>query len=386
MSQLAAAVSTITLVLVTDIEGILGLGPAIFLTAAAGAAFPAGRAMDRVGRVPVLAGGFATGILGCSTAALGCATASTPIAIAGLALIGVAIGTVQLTRTAAADIYPQARRARGISYVLVGALAGAALGPLVFRPLVAGRALELDALVLPYLAAAGICAVGLVIALSIRPDPRKAALALAAHERPNDSAHAAPLGQILRRPGVPAAFVAAVASYSVMVSVMNLSGYVVVGHHHPQADVFTVISAHIAGMYALVLGVGQLIDRLGRKSALAGGLLLMALSNLGMVWFSSVLWMAVSLFGLGLGWNLSYVAAAADMADRTAPAERGRLSGFTDLCASLLAAAFALLGGLAYSGLGVEALAVAATVVVVVPALWIAFVRRAPEPLPEPAR
>lgn len=385
MTQLAVAVSTITLVLVTDIEGILGLGPAIFLTAAAGAAFPAGRAMDRVGRVPVLAGGFATGILGCSTAALGCSTASTPIAIAGLALIGAAAGTVQLTRTAAADIYPQERRARGISYVLVGALAGAAIGPLVFRPLVVGRALELDALVLPYLAAAGICAVGLVIALSIRPDPRKAALALAARERPNDSALAAPLAEILRRPGVPAAFVAAVASYSVMVSVMNLSGYVVVGHHHAQADVFTVISAHIAGMYALVLGVGQLIDRLGRKSALVGGLLLMALSNLGMVWFSSVPWLAVSLFGLGLGWNLSYVAAAADMADRTAPAERGRLSGFTDLCASLLGASFALLGGVTYSGLGVEALAVVATVVVVVPALWIVFVRRAPGPLPAEA-
>lgn len=381
MSQLAVAVSTITLVLVTDIEGILGLGPAIFLVAAAGAAFPAGRLMDRVGRVPVLAGGFATGILGCSTAALGSSTASTPIVIAGLALIGAAAGTVQLTRTAAADIYPQERRARGISYVLVGALAGAAIGPLVFRPLVAGRALELDALVLPYLAAAGICALGLVVALSIRPDPRKAALALAAHERPDDSGHAAPLRRILRRPGVPAAFVAAVASYSVMVSVMNLSGYVVVGHHHAQADVFTVISAHIAGMYALVLGVGELIDRLGRKLALAGGLLLMALSNLGMVWFSSVSWLAVSLFGLGLGWNLSYVAAAADMADRTAPVERGRLSGFTDLCASLLGAAFALLGGVTYSGLGVEALAVASTVVVVVPALWIAFLRRAPEPL-----
>ena len=36
--QLAAAVATITLVLVTGIESILGLGPAIFLTAGAVAA------------------------------------------------------------------------------------------------------------------------------------------------------------------------------------------------------------------------------------------------------------------------------------------------------------------------------------------------------------
>ena len=38
---------------------------------------------------------------------------------------------------------------------------------------------------------------------------------------------------------------------SVMAAVMNLTGYIVVGHHHAQADVFTVISLHIVGMYAL---------------------------------------------------------------------------------------------------------------------------------------
>ena len=42
--QLAVAVATITLVLVTGIESILGLGPAIFLTAGALAALPAGPA------------------------------------------------------------------------------------------------------------------------------------------------------------------------------------------------------------------------------------------------------------------------------------------------------------------------------------------------------
>ena len=48
MVQLAVAVATVTLVLVTGIEGILGLGPAIFLTAGALAALPAGRLMDRL--------------------------------------------------------------------------------------------------------------------------------------------------------------------------------------------------------------------------------------------------------------------------------------------------------------------------------------------------
>ena len=44
-----------------------------------------------------------------------------------------------------------------------------------------------------------------------------------------------------------------------MVSVMNLTGYLVIDHGHHQTDVFTVISLHIVGMYALVLVIGPLI-------------------------------------------------------------------------------------------------------------------------------
>ena len=56
--QLAAAVNSLTFVQITGIAGLLGLGPAIFLASSGLAALPAGRAMDRFGRVPVIAVGF----------------------------------------------------------------------------------------------------------------------------------------------------------------------------------------------------------------------------------------------------------------------------------------------------------------------------------------
>ena len=63
---------------------------------------------------------------------------------------------------------------------------------------------------------------------------------------------------------------AAFASFGVMVSVMNLTGYVVVEkHHHAQHDVFPIIGAHVLGMYALVLVVGD-ADRPRRAHARAG--------------------------------------------------------------------------------------------------------------------
>jgi hypothetical protein len=83
-------------------------------------------------------------------------------------------------------------------------------------------------------------------------------------------------------------------------------------------------------MYALVIVVGDLIDRIGqdarsssaasrswppRRSASSG----------------SRAWPAIAftLFALGLGWSFSFVAATAQLADCTSPAERGKVLGLT---------------------------------------------------------
>jgi MFS family permease len=368
--QLVAAVSSITFVLVSGIEGLLGLGPAIFLVASGLAAVPAGRLMDRVGRRPVVAGGYVLGACGCSLTALATHLGSTPAVIAGFALTGAANGIALLIRTAAGDMYPPERRARGISYVLFGSVFGAILGPAVFGPLFAERELDASALTTPWLVAAGISLVPLVLIWFVRPDPKRIAELLAPPEQ--EERPAAPLREILRRPGVRPAMLAALASFGVMVSVMNLSGYVVVEHHHhAQSDVFPVIGAHVLGMYALVLFVGTLIDRIGRGPALGGGLAIMAVSTIGLMFFDSVFATAVLLFGLGVGWNLSFVAATAQMADLTAASERGRLIGFNDQLSAFLGAGLALLGGYALDTLGVAALAIGASVIAAAPVLWL---------------
>jgi len=384
--QLVAAVSSLTFVLVTGVKGLLGLGPAIFLVAAGSTGAVAGRAMDRFGRRPVLVVGFLVGAAGCALTALGTHALSTVAVIAGFVLTGSSSAAALLVRTAAGDMYLPERRARGISRVLVGSVFGAILGPTVFLPLFAGKHVEADVLTTPWLAAAGMSVLSAAIVLLVRPDTKVIAERLAPARADPDEPEPpkASLAEILRRPGVIPAMLAAFASFGVMVSVMNLTGYVVVEkHHHAQHDVFPIIGAHVLGMYALVLVVGALIDRVGRTTALGAGLLVMGASTLGLVWFDTVFATAVLLFGLGIGWNISYVAAAAEMADLTQPAERGRLFGFNDLAAALLGASLALLGGLTLEASGVVALAVGATILVIAPAPWI--LARRPQ-RPEPAR
>jgi len=379
MLQLQAAVASITLVQVLDIDGLLGLGPAIVLACGALTAPFAGRAMDRVGRVPVLAAGFGVGAVGGVVAAVGSAAESAVLVFAAFVLIGMAAGTALLARTAAGDMYPPERRAHGIALVLFGAVFGAILGPAVFAPLLAGKELDGDSLAPLWLAGSAFMLVALALVLMVRPDPRRIADLLHTGEPPPDTA--VPLRVIIRRPGVIPALLAAQASFGVMVGVMTLTGAVVVDHqHHAAHNVFPIIGAHVLGMYALVLVVGRIIDTIGRRVSLSGGLVLMALSVVSLLWIDSVPATAVALFGLGLGWNFSFVAATAELADSTLPSERGRLIGFNDLLSGLTGAGLALLGGVALEALGVAALALGATALVSGPALWLAS-RRSPAPV-----
>jgi len=369
MIQLAVALGTVTIVSVTGEDSILGLGPAVFLIAGALAVGPAGRLSDRVGRMPVIRGGFVLGTTGPWVTAGGCAARSGFLVFLGLALCGAGQTIVLLSRAAAAEMFPPERRARGMSIVLFGVVSGAIWGPLVFGPMFSGKSFAAHDLVVPWLAAGAFTIAGFALSFAVRPDPREIS-------RQYDQAveeSAASLREILRRPGVATAMIAAVASFAVMVGVMNLAGYVAVGHHHEHGDVFTIISIHIVGMYGLVLVIGDVIERLGRRNSMVIGLLVIALSNAGLAWFASIAGMSLSMFGLGLGWCLSYIAATTELVGLAGPAERGRLIGATDLLSSFAGAALALGGGVVYTGAGGSVpLAVLATGLSILAAAWVA--------------
>jgi MFS family permease len=371
MIQLAVALGTVTIVAVTGVKSILGLGPAVFLIAGALAVGPAGRISDRVGRMPVIRSGFVLGIIGPALTALGCWAVSGELVFIGLACCGASQAIVLLSRAAAAEMFSPERRARGMSFVLFAAVSGAIFGPLIFGPLFANRPLTPNELAWPWLGSSLFALAGLIVSLGIRQDPKDLSQAYASPAQRLEPA--APLREILRRPGVPTALAAAVASFAVMVGVMNLAGYVAVGHHHEHGDIFTIISVHIVGMYGLVLVVGDLVDRIGRTRSMAIGLAVMAASNAGLVWLTGIGGMSLSLFGLGLGWNVAFVAASTQLVSLAAPAERGRLIGFSDLLSSGCGAVLALGGGVIYTAAGSVSLAIFAAALAALPAFWIAL-------------
>ena len=85
---------------------------------------------------------------------------------------------------------------------------------------------------------------------------------------------------------------------------------------------------------------------------------------------------AFLLFLLGIGWVFSFVAATTQLADLTAPSERGKLIGFSDLLSGVTGASLAIGGGLAVTHGGTAALSLLAAAFALAPVPLIALRRR----------
>ena len=91
------------------------------------------------------------------------------------------------------------------------------------------------------------------------------------------------------------------------------------------------------------------------------------MSAAGLNWFESIIPIAILLFCLGLGWNMSFVAATTQLADLSSASERGKLLGFNDFVAGTAGSIFVIVGGIALDGLGVAALALGAGAIALLP-------------------
>lgn len=83
-----------------------------------------------------------------------------------------------------------------------------------------------------------------------------------------------------------------------------------------------------------------------------------------------------SLFGIGLGWNIAFLAATAEAAGQTRPEERGKVFGLSDLVSGLTGATLAVLGGLAFTKIGMGGLSTAAAVISLAPVMGILYNRK----------
>ncbi len=316
------------------------------------ATMPASLLMRRVGRRAGLSIGTMCGVLAGGLGVMAIWHASFPLFCLAGAVYGIFGAFGQYLRFAAADASDAAfgaertgSRGRAISWVLLGGLAAAFLGPMV--------AIATRDLLSPVIFA------GCYVAISCLATLAFCVLQLLELPRPSLADRrrmGRPIRVIARQPAAVTAFLAALVGYVTMNLLMTATPLAIIACGHDFRDSAFVIQWHVVGMFAPSLVTGHLIARLGVRPVILTGVGLNLLCIAVAVSGVNVANFAVALFLLGVGWNMMFVGGTTLLTTCHSEAEKAKVQGLNDLLVFGCVTASATLSGVLHATLGWEAM------------------------------
>ncbi|MCB0174392.1 MAG: MFS transporter [Anaerolineae bacterium] len=385
-SAITIMVFTISSIIVVQLAGdtkqwMLGVPSLVTLLGAAAVAYPIGRFMNVAGRRRGLTVGHVLGICGALMAGWAVVSESLLFFITGILFIGLAKGVNDLGRYAAAEANVLHRRARALSLVVFGGTVGSITGPTLISS--TGNLAEsfgFPRFSGPFLAATAFFVLMMIVVnLFLRPDPLQIAQQLAETE-PEAAVPVPQEGRSFSQifwgdHRAKLAIAAMVFGQLTMVLVMTITPVHMTNHHHDIGPISWVIMAHTMGMFGLSFLVGWLVDRLGRIKMIAiGGVILIASCLLAPL-STGVLWLAMALFLLGLGWNCCFVAGSTLLTDILQPQEKSRVQGLVDTLINVASAIGGFGGGIVFWAIGFTITSQIGVVIALIPLTLVLFLR-----------
>lgn len=244
----------------------------------------------------------------------------------GTMIAGFYASYVQSYRFAVADGAPEDIKPRLISWVMLGGLFAAVIGP---QTVIWTRD------IVPWAPFAGsFVAQALLAALAIPVIWRLRSVATpkpAKHTLSDAPKHAGrSLKEIASQPRFILAVTAGVVSYALMSFVMTAAPIAMVGCGHTVGEAALGIQWHVLAMFAPSFFTGRLIQRFGVNTVTALGLVILAgsgavgLAGLDLEHF----WIALVL--LGVGWNFGFIGATTMVTSCHRPEEKNRVQALND--------------------------------------------------------
>lgn len=280
---------------------------------------PLARFMQHHGRRAGFLLAVAAGSIGAMISAAAIWIGSFWLFMAGSLLTGVYMSAQGFYRFAATDTAPQDFAPKAISWVMVGGLFAAVIGPALVRYTDGMTAVPFLA---TYLAILALNLTGpfLFAFLDIpKPKPSDA-----------DADTGRSIGQLLAVPRIRVAMICGTVSYALMNLMMTSTSLAVTGCGFDQKDAANIISLHALSMFAPSFFTGTLITRYGSQQIVAIGMAILTLSGLIALAGVELANFYIALMLLGLGWNFGYIGATAMLTASFTPAERGRVQGIND--------------------------------------------------------
>ena len=295
------------------------LGATTFVLGSAFAAMPAALWMAKVGRRRGFMTGSAIAVAGAATCALALWLGSFALFCLGTAVIGIYTAFGLQYRFAAAEVAAPEFRAKAISLVLAGGIAGGFLGP-------QASVWAKDLLRVPFLGSFLVLSAFALVALGVQSQVR-----VPPPTMEETRGGGRPLSQIVRQPVFIVAALSAALGYGIMNLLMTATPLAMSFCSHPFSAAAFVIEWHVVGMYAPGFFTGSLIRRFGALKVIATGIVLMgacvvvALSGIALWQF----WAALVL--LGVGWNFMYIGGTTLLIDAYTPPEKAKTQGMNDV-------------------------------------------------------
>src|SRR5437870_9821245 len=171
--SIGMAVGSIMAAGITGTNTWSGLPVAVGALGTALASWPLSRLMQRSGRRPGLALGYALAVLGSLLGMVGVVVSSFALLLGGMALFGIAQTSNLLARYAAADVSPGTQRGRAMGLIVWGSAVGSLIGPNLMNPAVrAGAHVGLAPAASAFLISlAGYGLAAILVEIFLRPDP-----------------------------------------------------------------------------------------------------------------------------------------------------------------------------------------------------------------------
>ena len=280
---------------------------------------PAAMLMRRAGRRAGYMVGALAGVLAGCVAAAAISREMFWLFCFATFIAGIYGAFVQSYRFAAIDSATEGFKAKAISWVMIGGLAAAIIGPQsvnLTRDLTPATPFAASFLAQSVLALIAI----LVVSRLKAPPPL-----------PPGEYKGRPLSVIMRQPRFLAAVIAALVTYGLMSFVMTAAPLAMIGCGHSIGDATNGISLHILAMFGPSFFTAQLIERFGKGAVTIAGLLLISVAAVVGLSGLSVPHFWVALVLLGLGWNFMFTGATTLLTQTYTPAEKARVQGINDL-------------------------------------------------------
>ncbi len=353
-------------------------------------AVPVTQLMTRHGRRPGLVVAYASGALGALLIVFAAMGGWLWLMFVGMFAFGGGMTASLQARYVATDLAAPVRRGWYLSIVVWATTVGSVAGPNLAAPadeLLRGWWPRFPELSGPFVFSGLAFAIAAaLIWFLLHPDPLLLSRSLTASkpsfaEAPRIGVRAA-ARIVLTIPSARLGIASMAVGHAVMVGIMSMTPVHIglamqVRHGDVLRVVGLVLSAHIAGMYALSPVVGWATDRLGRVSVMVTGfvLLLTACAVIGTSGqFTPRLTLGLAL--LGLGWSCTMISGSTLLSESVPLDRRPAVQGLADLTMGLAGAAGGALSGAIMAVVGYPALSVI-TAVLVVPVLGLALRTRA---------